>query len=139
MNIEVNFLAVLLASFASMVLGFLWYGPIVGKQWMKLKGYTAKSLKKDQSQMGKYYSISFVVALMTAFVLSHVMQLSQAAYNYPIMTTGMTTALWMWLGFVMPVQVTATIFGDKKWSLFAIDTGYQLFSLMVMGGVLALF
>lgn len=45
----------------------------------------------------------------------------------------------MWLGFVMPVQVTTTIFSDKKnWKLFAIDTGYQLVSLLGMGLVLGM-
>lgn len=138
MNIDVNYLAVLLAGVASMVLGFLWYSPLLlGNPWMEERGLTKASMEKAQKEMGKYYGMSFVVSLVTAYMLAHVMGLSEYFYNYPAIQTGLTTALSMWAGFVMPVQLTATIFGDKNWKLFGIDTGYQLASLMVMGLVLA--
>lgn len=44
----------------------------------------------------------------------------------------------MWLGFVMPVQVTNQIFGEKKWTLVGIDSGYLLTSLLTMGVVIAI-
>lgn len=137
MNIEVNYLAVLLAAVASMALGFAWYSKaILGGPWMKLKGFTSESLKAAQKDMGKYYAVSFVVALITAYVLTHVMALSKNFYDYSGLMTGVSSAFWMWLGFIMPVQVTATIFGDKKWTLLAIDTGYQLASVLAMGVVI---
>lgn len=138
MNVEVNYLAVLLSGVAMMALGFLWYGPLFGKPWMKLKGYSAEELKKEQKQMGKYYGLSFLLSLVTAYVLSHVMAMSTNFFHEPALTTGIMSAFWMWLGFVMPVQATNTIFGEKKWKLFGIDTGYQLVSLLVMGIVLGL-
>lgn len=139
MEISVNYLAVIFASVVSMGLGFLWYSPMVlGKQWMKEHGMTAESLKKAQKEMGKLYGLSFVVSLVTAYVLSHVMTLSENFFHYPMLQTGLTSAFWMWIGFMMPVQMTATIFGNKNWKLFRIDTGYQLVSIMAMGAVLAL-
>lgn len=139
MEITVNYLAVILASIASMALGFLWYSPMVlGKTWMKEKGFTQESLKKAQKEMGKLYGLSFVVSLVTAYVLSHVMTMSSNFFHYSMLSTGLTSAFWMWLGFMMPVQITATIFGTKNWKLLGIDTGYQLVSIMAMGVVLAL-
>ena len=140
MEIQVNFLAVIAAGIASMALGFLWYSPMVlGKPWMKERGLTPEKVKSDQKEMGKLYGVSFVVSLVMAYVLSHVMALSQNFYNYPMMQTGLTSAVFMWLGFMMPVQVTATIFSDKKnWKLFGIDTGYQLVSVLAMGVVIGL-
>lgn len=139
MNIEVNFVAVLLSGVASMILGFMWYGPMLfGVAWMKERGLTKASLSKAQKEMGKLYGLSFVVSLVTAFVLSHVMSLSNSFYGYPMLTTGIMTALWMWVGFMMPVQLTGTIFGNKNWKLLAIDTGYQLASLLSMALVLSL-
>lgn len=134
-----NYLALLVAGIASMTLGFLWYNPILfGKPWMKLMGYTSESLKKAQKEMGKLYGVSFLLTLITGFVLAHVMAMSINFFNYPALTTGLISAFWMWLGFVMPVQVTDTIFGNKKVKLLAINTGYQLFSLVVMGVILGL-
>lgn len=139
MEVVVNYVAVLLASVASMIVGFLWYSPMLfGNIWAKLKGYTSQSLKVEQKKMGKYYLISFVLALLTAYLLSHVMMMSLAFYNHGIMQTALSSAFFMWLGFVMPVQVTSQIFGEKKWKLLLIDSGYQLVSLLFMGIVIGL-
>lgn len=140
MNIEVNYVAVLAATVASFAVGFLWYGPLFGTMWMKLRGITKAHMQKGQKDMGKTYGMSFTVSLITAYVLSHVMTMSMNYFGYPKLNTGLTSAFWMWLGFVMPTQATATLFGDKRnWKLFGIDTGYQLASLLVMGAVLGLF
>jgi hypothetical protein len=137
MNIEVHWIAILVSAVVSMIVGFMWYGPMLfGKVWMKEKKYSVQSMKKAQQEMGKWYGLSFVASLVTAFVLSHVMTLSVNFYQYPMLSTGVNTAFWMWLGFIMPVQLTATIFGDKNWKLLKIDTGYQLASLLGMGVVL---
>jgi hypothetical protein len=137
--IEVNLFAVLLAAVASMGVGFLWYSPMMfGKPWMKLMGLTMKDMNSAKKEMGKLYALSFVASIVTAYVLSHVMTLSSNFYDYDQMMTGMTSAFWMWLGFIAPVQLTDTIFGGKKWKLFALNTGYQLVAVMAMGVVLAL-
>lgn len=138
MNVEVNLLAIIIAAVAAMAVGFLWYGPMLfGKQWMKLMGYTEESMEKAKKSMGKMYSISFALSLVTAYVLSHVMTLSENFFHYGRLETGVMTAFWMWLGFIMPVQLTAEIFGSKKWNLFGINTGYQLVSVLAMGFTIA--
>ena len=38
----------------------------------------------------------------------------------------------------MPTQVTAQIFGEKKWKLLAIDTGYQLAWMLLAGVIIGL-
>lgn len=137
--VDINYLGVLLAAVVAMAFGFLWYSPmILGKPWMKERKITPESMKKSQKEMGKWYGLSFVGSLITAYVLAHVMFLSANYFNYPMLQTGLNTAFWIWFGFVMPVQLTATIFGDKNFKLFAIDTGYQFVALLGMGIVLAL-
>jgi hypothetical protein len=140
MNVEVNILAVLLAGVASMAVGMLWYSPLLfGNQWMKLMGLTKKSMEGAKDELGKIYGISFVASLVMAYVLSHVMAMSENFFGYPRMTTALTSAFWMWLGFVAPVQLTEVLYGGKKWSLYGINTGYQLMSLLAMGLVLSVF
>lgn len=139
MELEINYLAVLLAGITYMIVGFLWYSPLMfAKPWMKQMGYTMEALKKEQKKMGPLYGLSFVAGLITAFMLAHVMALSENFYGYPQLQTGLTTAFFMWLGFVAPVQLTDVIFGSKKWKLFIINTGYQLTGLLAMGIVIAL-
>lgn len=140
MDIQVNFLSVLLAAIANLVVGFLWYSPLLfAKPWMKLMGYTTKNMKEQSKEMGKTYAISFVLAIVAAYVLFHVMAFSSNFYGYSATTTALLTGFWMWLGFVAPVQFTSELFGKKNWSLLAINTGYQLTALLVMGLIIAMF
>lgn len=134
-----NYVAVLLAAVGAMVVGFVYYSPyVLGKPWMKLMGLTSESMKAAQKEMMKTYGVSFVLALVTAYVLYHIMALSLAFFNYSPVMTGFTSGFWVWLGFVMPVQATEVLFSKKPVKLFGINTGYQLVSLLVMGVVIGL-
>lgn len=42
--VPVNYIAVILAAVAANVLGFIWYGPLLGKQWMKLSGMSQEKM-----------------------------------------------------------------------------------------------
>lgn len=137
--IEVNYLALIAAVIASMVIGFAYYmNPIIAKPWMKLMGYSKDDVRPSGSEMGKLYGASAVLALVTSFVLYHVITMSIAYFNYSPIMTGVTSAFWMWLGFIMPVQATDVLFSKKPFKLFVINTGYQLASLLGMGIVIGL-
>lgn len=128
-----------MAGIASMVVGSIWYSPLLfAKPWMKLMGYTEKSIEEAKKNMRATYGISFVLSLVTAYVLSHVVALSLNFYNYSPVSTGLTSGFWMWVGFIMPVQATEVLFGGKSWRLFSINTGYQLASVLSMGIVIGL-
>ncbi len=140
MNVDVNYLGVLVAGIVAMVVGFVWYSALFGKTWQKLRGFTEESLKAAQKGVGTSYAVSFVLSLVTGYMMAHVMGLSENFFHYSAMQTGLTTAFFMWLGFVMPTQLTAMLFSDKKSTpLFLIDTGHQLASLIAMGIVLSFF
>lgn len=139
MEVSVNYLAVLVAGIVSMAVGFAWYSPyVLGKPWMKEKGYTPEALKKEQKKMGPLYGVSFVLGLVMAYVLTHVMVMGQAYFETDFLFSGVTSAFWMWIGFVFPVMATGQIFGEKNWRLLGIDSGYQLASLLTMGVVIGL-
>ena len=136
MNIEINLLGIFLAAVASVVIRILWYSPrYFGKWWSVFNGYPAESQRHLQKKWN-LYSFSFVLALLTAYMLWGFMALAENFYHFPRVQNGLTTGFLLWLGFMMPVQLTHEIFGSKKWWLFAINTGYQLVSILVMGLVL---
>jgi len=128
-----NYFAVLIAAVAMMAVGFLWYSPLLfGKPWMKLKGYTEKSMKEAQKKMGGKYFLSFIGSLVTAFVLGWFIKVT----NMATLSGGMGTGLLMWVGFVTTVQFSSWVFSEDKKELYFIDTGYQLVSFIVMGAIL---
>src|SRR2546427_5665885 len=67
-DIHVNYWAILVAVAATMVLGFLWYGPILGKAWMKEMGIPAGS-KPDPKVMRRGLILMASGPLLTVFVL----------------------------------------------------------------------
>lgn len=133
---DVNILGILLAGVASMVVGFVWYGPLFGKPWSKLMGWDAKSMDKIKKEMnmGKTYGASFVGSLVMAFVLAQLLGITKS----DTLVAGAMMGFWAWLGFVAPVQFTDVLFGEKNINLFYINTGYQLASLLAMGAVLTI-
>jgi hypothetical protein len=134
---HVNLLAVLVAAISTMIVGFLWYSPILfAKPWMREMGYDPEDkarIKEMQKGAGPAYAGSFVASLISAFVLAlffHWLRVSGIHY-------GLVTSFHVWLGFVATVQFTDALFQKKSMKLFAINTGFQLLCFLVMGAILA--
>ena len=138
--VPINYLAVIAAAISNMVLGFLWYGPLFGKTWSALMSWgemTPEKMKEMQKKMMPGYAISFVGALLMAFVLSHALVFASAYLNESGVWAGLQTGFWNWLGFVVPVTVGVVIWDGKPWKLWILTNAYWVISLMVMGVILA--
>ncbi len=135
-DVSVNYLAVLVAAVASMIIGAIWYSPSVfGKIWMKGSGMTTQQLAKAKKKgMGKSYFIAFLGSLLFACVLAHfVLYLSIVDF-----AGALQLALWTWLGFVVPLLVGDTLWGGKSWGAYLVGIVYQLVSISVMAVILTL-
>ena len=133
---HLNFLAVLVAGISTMLLGFLWYSPVLfAKPWMKEMGYDPNDQARTEEMKksaGPAYMGSLVASLVSAFVLAlflHWMRAEGARM-------GALTGFHAWLGFVATVQFTGALFTKQSMKLFAINTGYQLVCYLVMGAIL---
>ena len=133
----INFLAVFVAAIASMVLGFLWYSPMLfARPWTRLMGIDPDDkvkLAEMQKGAGKLYGISFVASLVSAIVLAKIIAIS-TVITIPY---GMKIGFAVWLGFVATVQLTGALFAKQPTKLFLINTGYQLVCYLAMGAILA--
>ncbi|MBI4044454.1 MAG: DUF1761 domain-containing protein [Candidatus Diapherotrites archaeon] len=138
-EVIVNLVAVFVAAIASMVVGFIWYSPMLfGKPWMELMGYGSKNMEQMKKGVMKMYALSFIGSLVMAYVLFHSYVFANAFFGIDKFTAGLMTGFWSWLGFVAPVQYTEVMFGGKSNKLFLINTGYQLVSLLIMGAIIAI-
>lgn len=133
----INFWAVLVAAVATMVIGFLWYSPILfARPWMRLMGYDPddkSKLAEMQKGAGKLYAITFVATLVSAVVLAKFVDVTSVNRVF----YGMKVGFAVWLGFVATVQLTGALFGKQPIKLFLINTGYQLVCYLAMGAILA--
>ncbi len=137
MNVQINYLAVLLAAASSMVVGMVWYAkPVFGTMWMKLIKLDDKKAKEGAM---KAITLAFVMSLLTAYVLAHVTYLSFQFFKGSYMIDAITTAFWLWLGISGARVVTHDAFEQRPMKLTALTLGNQLATLVVMGIVLGFF
>jgi hypothetical protein len=130
--LHANFIAVLVGAIINMVVGAVWYSPLLfAKEWMKLTG--KKMTSSDKNAANKMYGISFVISLVLSYVLAHFLFFTSAHTA----VEGVKTALWVWVGFVTATQLPSFLFEGRPTKLFAINAGYYLVSLVIMGAVLA--
>jgi surface polysaccharide O-acyltransferase-like enzyme len=133
----VNLWSVLVAAVATMILGFLWYSPLLfAKPWTVAMGYDLNDKAKMEEMRkgaGKLYGITFVASLISAFVLAKIIDVT----TVNSVLYGMKIGFAVWLGFVTTVQLTSTLFKKRPIKLYLIDTGYQLVCYLVMGAILA--
>lgn len=133
----VNYVALLVASLASFVIGMLWYGPLFGKRWMKEMGISEKSAKKSGKEgcvsMQQALAGNFVATLVMAYVLSMFLGFTQATTAY----AGAVVGLWLWLGFVATTAINESLFGGKSLTLYVINSLNVLVSMLTMGAILA--
>ena len=130
--LAVNWLAIVLATVASMALGAAWYG-VLSKQWLEASGRT-KEDSDPRDFMPYVWSVS--VQLVMAYFLA---VLTPALTGAMTIQNGLTVAALMWLGFVVTSMILNHRYQGRPWSLTLIDSGYILAALLVQGVVLGIF
>lgn len=138
MEVVINYWAVLAAAAAAIVLGSLWYGPLFGKQWMRIVGISMGEMTPAvRRSMIRSYAILTVSILVLAFVLAHLVAIAFDVVDMEGIFAGVTVAIWLWLGFIVPVTLGPILWENRPWKYWFITAGYYLVSLALMSAILA--
>lgn len=134
----INYWAVLVSALVAMAVGFVWYGPLFGKLWMRVAGLSAMSeeaKKKMMSDSMKLYVVQFLLSLFQVWVLAYYIAGWQAA-------SGLQNALWIWAAFVIPAIAGSVMWAagsaKEKWAKFFVQGGAQLVSFVLFGLILGM-
>jgi hypothetical protein len=138
MELKINFIAVIVATVVNFILAFVWYTPLFGKAWAIEKG-----LNPDEKPSSSMYMRGIVFMLIGNFLLAWVFAHNIAAWTFvPDManstpfSNAMMSAIFTFLGFYLPGQLSATVWAKHSWKLFFIETGYQLLALIAAAFIL---
>jgi Protein of unknown function (DUF1761) len=127
-SVDINYVAVVVAAIVPMVLGALWYSPILfADRWMRAVGRTREEL--GDANLG--YALSAVAALVTSYALARIMRWAEVDDLW----NGALVGLLVWVGFVATVLAVTTYFGGRPRELWLINAGYQLVALVLMGAI----
>ena len=127
--IHMNYWAILVAAVVNMLIGAVWYMPMVfAKAWMKVAG-----LKKSDLKAGGYqYCVQFFATLLTVYVLSHVLTLV-GAMDW---MSGALGGFWAWLGFIATTSIMPVLWEKKSFKQYLINNGEILLMLLVSGAII---
>ena len=159
-----NMLIVLLAALIPMIVGFIYYNPkLLGTAWMNASGMTEE--KVQSGNMAKMLGLSFVCAFLFSFFLFGFVVHQTDVYSLFASESGFGTdgsavmnrldQLMLEFGdrfrtfghgsfhgaligilFVTPILGTIALFEQKSFKYVAINAGYWIITLSLMGGVL---
>ena len=140
MEMNINFVAILVAVVANFILGFIWYTPLFGKAWAKENGFDT-SVKPTSGELAKGMIFMVIGNFFLAYVFAH----NIAAWSYvpgmdqmSPMSNVMRSTIFTWLGFYLPVDIGIVTWERKSWKLFFINTGYHFMMLLVASLILTL-
>jgi hypothetical protein len=138
MEIQINYVAIFVAVVANFILGFIWYTPLFGRAWGKEHGFDM-TVKPSSGDLAKGMIIMVIGNFLTAYVFAH----NMAAWTFvpgmdemPALNTILTSAVFTWLGFFLPVDLSTVAWEKKSWKLFWINTGYHFMMLLVAAAIL---
>jgi hypothetical protein len=123
-------LTIVLAGLAGFVFGFLWYGPVFGKTWMRLSNISPDSAGSMKGMAGSIV-IAVVVSLISAYVVS-ALQPALLPLSYGEFMKWIT---YIWLGFNLPIQMNGYLWEKKSWQLTCFNSAASLLTFWVISAV----
>jgi hypothetical protein len=124
-------MAIALATFLYFALGGVWF-TVFQKAWLAGVGRTMQDLLATGISPAISYSIAIVTTLILAIFLSWLIQ----ATGPQTLARGITIAVLAWFGVVFPTWGAEYAFELRSLQAFAINTGYSLTGMIIMGAVL---
>ena len=157
---EMNYLAILVAAIVPMILGFLWYNPVLfGNVWMRESGMTEEKMKSGN--MAVIFGVSLLFSILLSAMLQslviHQMGATQLIGGDPTVEgvlpsyqafmadygSGFRTfkhgalhGLLAGVFIVLPIMGTNGLFERKSWKHIFINVGYWTVVLTIMGAIL---
>lgn len=160
----INFLVLGVATIIPLLVGFIWYNPkVFGAAWMQ-----AAEVTEDKMQ-GANMLLIFGLTLVLSFILSFMLQtlvihqyslygllindlkdnpkaqelfneiMSSFGSNFRTFKHGALHGIICGITIVLPVMGINALFERKGWKYILINTGYWVFSLAIMGGIICKF
>lgn len=128
---DVNLLAVLVSGLIYIVVGGLWYSPMLfGKKWLELSNINPEECK---GRMGKAYIGAFILGLIMSFVLALFVKGLHAHTGLE----GAKVGFWAWLGLGATIPFSAVLWERKPLALYFMHTGCLLVTMALIGALLA--
>lgn len=136
MELDINWLAVVVATIASMVVAGVWYQDFAfGLPWKRMTRIDAKRAEKAGNTP---MFVVLIVNFFTATSLAAAIAITTTHFDNFSVWLALATGLVVWLAFSASTLLTHNMFEQKPLKLTAINNGYQLAMFIIMALVIGL-
>ncbi len=126
---KVNIWAIMLAAFSYLIIGSLWYSPLLfGKLWIRLIGFCDEDFKTNKP-MWMIMTFSFLSAAIAALVISAVLGPRQSA-DFGAIVGAIIAVCWISMSKLYNV-----LFENQPIKLFLLHAGFDIVTFMTMGAI----
>ena len=129
-NIRLNWVAILVAAIASFLFEALWFSVFM-KEWLAGIGRTMEWLTTS----GLNPAIQYAVAILCSVIVATVLSICIQASGEQNARRGVVVAAVLWFGFIATSWAKEYIFEVRTLQIYAINAGYALFDLMLIGAI----
>jgi len=123
-----NWSAVIAAAVAIYAVGFLIYGVLFSKLWMRVSGYTSEQLQPNRWKM----ALSPVMPILTAIGLALVLKWARVDN----LAMGVVVAAQIWLFLVLSTRLYSFVYSPERFGLLVMDAIHLLLGLLIAGAII---
>jgi hypothetical protein len=128
----INHWAVLVCAIANLVLGAIWYSPLLFyKAWMKENNFTNEDIKKVNP--AKTYSITLLISVIISYNLAFFL-----GDDKTDMVWGTTAGFLAGFGFSALIFSVVALFEQRSWKYILINGGYITIYFTLIGFILGI-
>jgi hypothetical protein len=128
-----NWVGVIVAAIAAMIIGFIWYSPVLfGKQWMKAEHISPNESKKMMKNPWPYVGM-FIMAIISAAALSVFFN----ALHVTTTSKGVEVAIGAWV-FVATASFGMTMMSKRPKGMWVIESAHLFIAFIIIGAILVL-
>jgi hypothetical protein len=162
-----NLVILLVAALVPMILGFIWYNPkVLGASWLAAAGMNEEKMKG--ANMGVIFGVSYLLSFFLAFALQFIVihqygflsmlanepgvkdpssevgmmvtnMLAKYGNNFRTFKHGELHGTLAGITIALPILGTNALFERKGFKYIAINGGYWIICMGLMGGVICAF
>lgn len=137
MNVQINWLAAVVALVASMVLAKTWFTPkTFGNQWRKYTGITPADSKKAGK---KPIMLTLFANIVTVIAMAAAISISSEFFQTNSVWLALLVGFVTWLAFSATTLATHNAFEQKPQKLTLINNGYQLALFLITSAIIGWF
>jgi len=132
----INYLAVLAAVAASMVIGFVFYHPaVLGRVWMRLVGHSDEPVQ-DGSPL--VYPVVIVASFVTAWALAAATFLAHEFYQGSYLVSALLTGWILWLTFTVARMLVHDLFDTRSLKITALSALNEFLIISAMAVIIGM-